>query len=171
MRDAVVVTYRVTDEEEPLEAVAANLAVVETTGAWPGAGDGTELFKRCMGSVVDVREEAPGCGEVDIALPLENFSLTSPFTDLYMEIATGYAPAKLTFREAQIRDVRLPAALLEQFPGPAWGAVRLRERMRESVGPGLLVGTIVKPVSGLTPAEVNALMHGARPSGKGPRRL
>ena len=153
MEDSILVTYRIAFHGA-LAAAAEEIASLETTGHWQGRGESTALFRRCQGWVVDVREEGPGEGEVDVALPTVNLSNNSPFTDLYMAIASGAFPALLEFDKAQIVDIQLPAAFLDQFPGPGWGADRLIARFRETNPGPLMVGTIVKPVAGLTPVEV-----------------
>lgn len=155
IENSILATYYV-ETDKSLQEVADFLALHETTGPWQGQTQPTDLFQSCVGSVFAVRQKSPGVGEIDLLFPLRNIDLrTAPFEGIYMTLISGYAPAWLPLTKARMMDFQLPANALKYFPGPKFGIHGIR-RLLEVQADELIIGTIVKPVSGLTPQEVAA---------------
>ncbi|OGV70208.1 MAG: hypothetical protein A3K19_16520 [Lentisphaerae bacterium RIFOXYB12_FULL_65_16] len=109
-------------------------------------------------------------GLVEIAYPLHFFDKRAdgrvPLAQLLMAIASEPASAFSFYEGAKVVDMRFPPALLTRFPGQTWPHRRVREylRLRDDEP---LIGTIVKPKTGLTPelfskCIVEAARAGAR---------
>lgn len=151
MSTSFTATYEIRSQRAPHE-IAAFLADMETTGSWPHATPPTPLFRACRGSVASVAPVGGGASRVEIEFPLVNLNLDEPFQGVWLSTTSGYAPAALDF-EARLVGLDLPADLLRAFPGPRFGRQGMRRLVGSEAGE-LLIGTIVKPVAGLTPEEV-----------------
>jgi ribulose 1,5-bisphosphate carboxylase large subunit-like protein len=145
-----------------LHRVAAEMVTLETTGQWMGLeGEPTPLFTACRGEVVEVREQAPGRGEVVLAFPLVNLNLEeAAFPGLWLTMVGGGTHALKLYEKSRLVDFRLPDSALRYFPGPRFGPEGTRRLL--GLGPNdLIVGTIVKPTAGLTPEQVAAICYEA----------
>jgi ribulose 1,5-bisphosphate carboxylase large subunit-like protein len=153
-----VATYYI-EAKPPLAEVAETIAEIESTGKWLGTGTPTALFERCRAQVGDIREAAPGQGEIDILFPLENIDWEfGAFPGLWLTMVGGGTHALLLYEKSRLLDFQLGEATLRHFPGPAFGQQGMRDLMGAKAG-DLLIGTIVKPTAGLTPAEVADLCY------------
>lgn len=153
--NSVLATYYV-QTEQPLELVAEHFAYHETTGYWQAQSEPTELFSQCVGSVHEVRDLGGGEAEISIYLPLKNLNLEeAPYESVNMALTSGYAPAWLPLTKSRLVDFQLPESVLPYYAGPKFGIDGIR-RLLNAGEHELIVGTIVKPVAGLTPAEVAA---------------
>lgn len=157
-------TYYI-EAQQDLQQVAETIADIESTGKWLGTGEPTELYKKCRAHVADVRETAPGKGEIDIHFPVINLNLEeAAFPGLWLTMIGGGTHALLAYEKSRLMDFTLPDEVLAAFPGPGFGPEGIRERM--GAGPDeLLIGTIVKPTAGLTPAEVADICYQAASGG------
>ncbi|MFH0795918.1 MAG: RuBisCO large subunit C-terminal-like domain-containing protein [Candidatus Omnitrophota bacterium] len=116
------------------------------------------------------KKEQVESGIVTIAYPLAFFDKTSdgtfPLAQLMMAIASEPVSAFSFYRGARITDVRLPKELKKRLPGARWPHRRVREYLH--IRPDEpIIGTIVKPKTGLTPelfsrAVVEAALAGAK---------
>ena len=116
------------------------------------------------------RKEGVESGAITIAYPLAFFDKTGdgtfPMAQLMMAIASEPVTAFSFYRGAKITDIRLPEELKKRLPGVLWPHKRVREYLK--IGPAdPIIGTIVKPKTGLTPelfsrAVVEAALAGAR---------
>ena len=126
-----------------------------------GTGEPTELYLQCRAQVGEIREITPGQGEVDILFPTVNLNLEeAAFPGLWLTMIGGGTHALVAYEKSRLLDFRLPSHVLEYFPGPRFGP----DGTREWLGAGadeLLIGTIVKPTAGLTPAEVADICYQA----------
>ena len=108
-------------------------------------------------------------GIVTIAYPLMFFDKTStefPFAQLMMAIASEPFSAFTFYQGAKIIDVRFPEELIAKFPKRIWSNRKVREYL-ELDDSDPIIGTIVKPKTGLTPhlfssCVVEAALAGAR---------
>lgn len=158
--NSILATYYV-ETEHPLDEVAEHFAYHETTGYWQAQTPPTELFKSCVGSVYEVREVKPGAAEITIFLPLKNLNLDeAPYESINMALISGYAPAWLPLTKSRLVDFQIPDHALSYYPGPGFGVQGIRQLLGVDEKT-LIIGTIVKPVSGLTPAEVAADVYEA----------
>lgn len=124
---------------------------------------GLKLFKYS-------RKESVESGMVTIAYPLALFDKVGerefPMAQLMMAIAGEPVSAFSFYRAAKIADIRLPDVLEKRLPCIRWPHKRVRKYL--GIGPSQpIIGTIVKPKTGLTPelfsrAVVEAALAGAR---------
>jgi ribulose-bisphosphate carboxylase large chain len=164
-----------------LEHAAEVMAGEQSTGTFmrvPGETD--ELRERHAARVENIREldsaavpSLPGAGipkntnaapvyrraEVTLSWPLSNMGVSLP--NLLATIAGNLFELK-PFSGLRLLDVKLPPAFLDKYQGPQFGVPGTRELSGVFDRP--LVGTIIKPSVGLTPAAtaemVNALAEG-----------
>ena len=180
---AVEVTYYFSvDHEGPALAGLANAAkmVLEhgTLKAWHNEGDPSAVkpadYDDYMSWALDLclLEQGAGweAGLARIAYPLTFFDKRSdrqpPLSQLFMAAASEPYSAFSFYRAAKIVDMKLPAELQSRFVGLRWPHDRVRAYL------GLaddepIIGTIVKPKTGLTPelfsrSVVQAAVAGAR---------
>lgn len=158
--DSVLATYYI-ETKEDLHSVASMIAEIETTGKWSASGDPTPLFQQCHGEVCEVRELAPGKGEIDLLFPLINLNLEqAAFPSLWLTMVGGGTHALRTYSKSRLLDFHLPAQALTHFPGPRFGIDGTRRLLGVSADEAL-IGTIIKPTAGLTPAEVAEICYEA----------
>jgi ribulose 1,5-bisphosphate carboxylase large subunit-like protein len=151
-------TYYI-ESRQDLQSVAQMIADIETTGGWSGPGEPTELFQQCHAQVGAIREVEPGKGEIDILFPTTNLNLEeAAFPGLWLTMIGGGTHALLAYDKSRLIDFKLPAHVLEHFPGPAFGPDGIRMLMGARADE-LLIGTIVKPTAGLTPGEVAEICY------------
>jgi ribulose-bisphosphate carboxylase large chain len=92
-------------------------------------------------------------GEVEIAFPIDNVG-ASLSTLLATVAGNLFELGEVT--ALRLLDLDLPAGYAEQFPGPQFGVPGTREKAGVHGRP--LIGTIIKPSIGLTPAQTAALV-------------
>jgi ribulose 1,5-bisphosphate carboxylase large subunit-like protein len=164
--DSVLATYYI-ESKQRLADVARTVAEIETTGKWLGQGPASVLFHQCKGEVADVKETSPGVGTVSILFPLRNLDLEhAAFSSLWLLMVGGGTFALVDYEKSRLVDFVLPGWAYRHFPGPKFGVAGTRHllSMKDSE---LIIGTIVKPTSGLTPEQVarmcmDAAMAGVR---------
>ncbi len=182
---SVEVTYwfEVVHRGEPMAGlVTAAKMVLEhgTLKPWHQEGDASfpkpSGYDELMSWATDVvllghngREEVES-GLVKIAYPLAFFDKRSdgkvPLAQLLMAIASEPFSAFSFTQGARIVDVAFPPEMLSRFPARRWP----HSRVRQYLGLGAdepIIGTIVKPKTGLTPeifsrSVVDAALAGAR---------
>ena len=163
--DCLVMSIYLSSTKHSLSELGRMLADIETTG---GAGDkASPMLRRCTGRVLDVKEERAGVGVVQLGLPLENLNwdnASSAFASMYLYMIGGASMAWMEYEQSKLLDFSLPDKALAIFPGPRWGAAGSRKWLHAAAA-DLLVGTIVKPTAGLTPAEVAHLCGQATEGG------
>lgn len=158
--DSLLATYYI-ETQGDLRRVAEHMVELETTGSWQGAGRPTELFERCRGEVYSIDEVEPGKGTVSCLFPLINLNLEeAAFPSLWLTMVGGGTHALNTYEKSRLLDFDLPEAALRYFPGPRFGIEGTR-RILSMAEDELIVGTIVKPTSGLTADEVAAICYEA----------
>ena len=144
-----------------LHRIAAEMVELETTGRWMGSGEPTSLFQACRGEVAEVREHTPGSGEVDLAFPLANLNLEeAAFPSLWLTMVGGGTHALKIYEKSRLVDFHLPDSAYRYFPGPRFGPEGTRQILGLDSGE-LIVGTIVKPTSGLAPEQVAEICYEA----------
>ena len=147
------------ETKKDLREVAQSLATIEATGKWSGPGAQTELFGRCTGGVDEITELRPGAGYVTLSLPMENFNMEeSAFSSLWVYMVGGATHAMIDYEKSRLVDFDLPPSYNKYFIGPMWGVKGTKEYLGVPEGEPV-IGTIVKPTSGLTAGEV-AVMCG-----------
>jgi ribulose-bisphosphate carboxylase large chain len=151
----------------PLLEAAAVMAGEQSTGTFVRvAGETDELRERCgahIESLVELGEATapslPGASapqsaidrrrtaEVTLSWPLHNFGPSLP--NLLAAIAGNLWELK-PFSGMRLLDVALPPQFLERYRGPQFGVVGTRNLTGVRARP--LIGTIIKPSVGLSPA-------------------
>jgi ribulose-bisphosphate carboxylase large chain len=177
-----VLYYFSVDHEGPALAGLANAAkmVLEhgTLKPWHSEGDSSMRKPAAYDSFmswatgIQLLEGGPGweAGLVTIAYPLAFFDKRDdgrvPLGQLLMAIASEPYSAFSFYRGAKIVDIRFPPSLRKRFPGLSWPHDRVRSYL-ELAEDEPIIGTIVKPKTGLTPelfsrSVVEAARAGAR---------
>jgi ribulose-bisphosphate carboxylase large chain len=181
--DSVEVTYYFcVDHDGPAMAGLENAAkmVLEhgTLKPWHNEGDPSVQKPAEYDSFmswatgISLIEQGPGweAGLVSIAYPLEFFDKRAdgkvPLSQLMMAAASEPYSAFSFYRAAKIVDMRFPDSLLRRFTGVRWPHERIRSYL-ELGADEPIIGTIVKPKTGLTPelfsrSIVEAAKAGAR---------
>jgi len=159
----------------PLEQAAEIMAGEQSSGTFtrvPGETD--ELRERHGARVESIRELSPAQGpslpgaglpkeqggpvvyrraEVWLSWPLENMGPSLPNA---LATVAGNLYELKPFSGLRLLDVRFPEAFLEVYPGPQFGVAGTRRLSGVERLP--LVGTIIKPSVGLSPAETAELV-------------
>lgn len=160
------VTYRI-ETAGSIEALAAKIASDQSTGTFIEVpGETAELKTRCAAQVAAIRPLAPSDvpgfpsteagpfrrAEVDILFPLEVVG-----TDIaaLLTICLGGVFSIRGLTGIRIVDLDLPPAFVRAHPGPAFG-VDGSQRLTGVQGRPL-IGTIIKPNLGLSPADSAAI--------------
>ncbi len=168
--DRVVATYAI-ETSLPLEHAAEVLAGEQSTGTFVRVARETDDVRaRFAAQVVDVTEvpltgSAPLPGAVGdpavrrravlrLSFPLDNFGPSIP--NLQAAVAGNLFEIK-ELAAVKLLDLDLPQAFADRYTGPRYGL----DGTRELVGrpSGALIGTIVKPSIGLSPAELGEVVE------------
>jgi len=155
-KDHIVATYFIhTIESTNIEKSAQEIARLQTSGE-RYTGNGTRLQKSTgyfLDSIPFNSEKTVGL--VRIAFPVVNIWDTRHNTIYSSEILHIIASAvQFDFPknvDIKLVDVSMSEEIISAFPGPAFGAKRLRETTE--YGSGVAFGTIGKPKTGLTADE------------------
>jgi ribulose-bisphosphate carboxylase large chain len=183
--EAVEVTYwfEVVHDGKPMAGlVNAARMVLEhgTLKPWHQEGDSAlrkpDGYDDYMSWATDVRllgwnkAEGVESGLVSIAYPLRFFDTRDdggvPLAPLFMAMASDPFSAFSFTQGARIVDVAFPPGMLARFPRRRWPHSRIREYLGLDTDEPI-IGTIVKPKTGLTPelfsrSVVEAALAGAR---------
>ncbi len=151
--DSIVATYYI-EAKGDLAKVAQELVVLETTAPWVAATEPTDLYRQSVGEVLKVNQIAPGRGYISLLYPISNMDIEeSAFPCLWLSMIGGPTFALASYEKSRLVDFSIPQAMMNKFPGPAFGISGTRELVGLT-NDELMVGTIVKPTAGLTPEEV-----------------
>jgi ribulose-bisphosphate carboxylase large chain len=166
MSDRIEARYWI-ETAHPLERAAEIMAGEQSTGTFirvPGETDELrEAHAARVERITDLGEVAaaslPGSGqpkdgpglrrsaEVTLSWPLANMGPSLP--NLLATVAGNLWELK-PFSGMRLLDIRLPPAFLERYQGPRFGVEGTRRLCGVAEGP--IIGTIIKPSVGLTPA-------------------
>lgn len=174
--------FELETDESPLKALAdAAKMLIEhgTVKPWSLEGDKgvpkPDGYDDNMSWVTDLRllgyngAEGMESGIVSIAYPLVFFDRGEralPLAALLTAVASEPGSAFTFYRGARIVDIRFGPDFLKRFPGVSWPHSRVRRYLGLEDGEPI-IGTIVKPKTGLTPelfsrCVVDAACAGAR---------
>ena len=161
--DGVVATYFLALRTKTLDEIGAEFSYHATSGIKkPPAGS---LLAECTGTTVGVdRFDSTGrLGLLHMSYPLKMLlnahgSLTS--CDLLHTVAGAIVFDVFENQDSRLVSLRIPDAVLQTFPGPAYGPHALRQRHGFSAHEPVF-GTILKPTAGITPDQVGALVEEA----------
>ncbi|MBU4286268.1 MAG: hypothetical protein KKD76_05105 [Verrucomicrobia bacterium] len=183
--DNVKVTYyfEVVHQGKPMEGLTNAAQMVLDHGTlkpWAKEGDVSRQkprdYDEFMSWATDIRllgynaRQGVESGLVTLAYPLHFFDKRTDgkisLAQLLIGIASEPFSAFSFLQGAKIVDVRFPRAMLKRFPGQSWSHRRVRDYLHlDDDEP--IIGTIVKPKTGLTPelfsrCVVEAAAAGAR---------
>ncbi|GAB4329800.1 MAG: hypothetical protein Kow0069_37390 [Promethearchaeota archaeon] len=143
---------------QALYRAALETTAEETTGTWdpdlktiePGAmnADSERNMGALQGRVIGIN---PRTGVVACALPVEGFEPGS-LPQLSSVIIGNYTGMTSQSNAVRLEDVEVPVEYAETFPGPALGPEGIWDKLGLPHGTPLM-GTIVKPKTGLSPAD------------------
>jgi ribulose-bisphosphate carboxylase large chain len=168
--DRISATYWI-ETSLPLEAAAATLAGEQSSGTFVAVPGETEELKHRFAARVEritpreaVNEPSlPGCrggagnyqrAEVVVSWPVENFGWNLP---ALVSTVQGNLYELAQFSGLKLMDLELPDAWCAHFRGPRFGIAGCRELTGVENRP--LIGTIIKPSIGLTPAQTARLVE------------
>ena len=173
MKDVIVARYLI-ETPHPVEAAAEAIAGEQSCGTFVAVpGETEELRARARARVASItilgsasepslpgsrppREHTGpikyGRAEVTIEFPLDNVGLNLP-TLLATLCGNLYELSQLS--GIKLLDLELPEAFADRYPGPQFGVAGTRRLAGVQDRP--LIGTIVKPSVGLTPAQTATL--------------
>jgi len=154
VNDSLKATYYI-ETKKDLKKIAEFLVEIETTSSW-GRKDipPTKLFNECKGEVLEVNEIEKGRGFISLLYPLKNFNLEeSAFASVWLAMVGGPTHALRDYEKSRLVDFILPDHAYKYFPGPSFGIKKTREYLKIAEGQPI-IGTIVKPTSGLSADEV-----------------
>jgi ribulose-bisphosphate carboxylase large chain len=166
--DRIVATYRV-ETPLPLEQAAGVLAGEQSSGTFVAVPGESEALKNRHGARVEKiveleRVDAPSLpgtrgggpfhrGELVVSWPAENVGWNLP---TLVSTLCGNLYELRQFSGLKLIDFDVPAVFAERYPGPHFGIEGTR-RLTDVQGRPL-IGTIIKPSVGLTPAQTASLV-------------
>ncbi len=150
----VVCKYRVTTDL-PMERAAEAIAAEQSTGTWTGIStlDRT-IFDHLGARITSIKGDL-----VTVEFPAEDFSIEIGSVPQILSVIAGNLFGLGALKGVRLEDVTFPKSILEQFKGPKFGAIGLREALNRPEKP--LVGTIVKPKIGLSPEKTAEYVYEA----------
>lgn len=171
--DPVIATYRI-ETALPIEQAAEMIAGEQSSGTFlPVPGETEELKARARAKVLDITHlesvsspSLPGAkqsqtgdrpiqqAEIKIAFPFDNFGANLP---TLLATVCGNLYELSDHSGCKLVDLELPAAFSARYPGPQFGVEGTRKLT--SVYDRPVIGTIVKPSVGLSPAQTAVLVR------------
>jgi ribulose-bisphosphate carboxylase large chain len=166
-------TYRI-ETARPLEEAAESMAGEQSSGTFVDVPGETEALRERHGARVERITELetvaeptlPGAdapdddeggytrAEVELSFPFENVGASLPN---FVTTVAGNLFELSPFSGLRLLDVEVPAELADAYPGPQFGIEGTREVVGVHDRP--IVGTIIKPSVGLSPAETADLVE------------
>lgn len=173
MTDRLTAFYRI-ETAYPLAEAAAVLAGEQSTGTFARVPGETDTLRarhaariEAIEPLEDVAEPSlPGAGVpagapaiyrralVTVSWPIDNMGPSLP--NVLATVAGNLYELK-PFSGLRLEDLRLPPAFLEVYDGPQFGVAGTRRLAGVAAGP--IVGTIIKPSVGMSPAETAATVE------------
>jgi ribulose-bisphosphate carboxylase large chain len=156
----IVATYVVASRAHRVETVGGEISY-HMTSSVRNPAPGT-LLAKCTGEVLAAEpwDSTGRCGLVWVGFPVKMMQQEDGkvYTTDLLHLAAGEGAFGLTdHSDLQLAHVEFPPAVLATFPGPAFGAAGVRKATCFPPGRPMF-GTILKPTSGITPAQVGALV-------------
>lgn len=168
-RFVIATYYCATPRTTNMMKFAAALAVEQTTGTWIKVpGETEEVRERCIGRVVGVYE-APSYQIgvpadvterqfiIRIAYPWQNFG--AQFAMMLSTVIGNISSSG----KVKLIDLEFPKSFLDQFQGPKFGVQGIRDLLGVYDRP--LLNNMIKPCTGLDPAETAKLAYEAAVGG------
>lgn len=155
----------------PVEKAAAVLAGEQSSGTFVAVPGETEELKQRFAARVEKITELDSVGtpaiptgrkpaatyrraHVSVSWSIENFGTNLP---AIVSTVQGNLYELAQFSGLKLLDLDFPASFAAKFRGPAFGVAGCRRLTGVTGRP--LIGTIIKPSIGLTPAQTAAMVH------------
>ncbi len=141
-------------KSELFEEAAGTIAAESSTGTWTKVYSGKDsgihlaLKKRALAYDLDYEKQM-----FKIAYPIDLFELDN-ISGLLAGVAGNIAGMKM-LSGLRVYDIKFPKAMVEKFPGPAFGVSGIRKLLNKPHGP--LIATVPKPKIGRTDVEQGKL--------------
>ena len=174
MNERILATYHI-ETAHPLEQAVTAMAGEQSSGTFVAVPGESDALRARHGAQVERITELdvvadpslPGArapknvsqpvsyqrAEVVLSFPLEN---VGPSLPTLMSTVAGNLYELGQFSGLRLIDIELPAAFAEAYPGPQFGIAGTRRLANVYHRP--LIGTIIKPSVGLSPAETADLV-------------
>ena len=158
----IVGTYFAVSRAHSLREVGEAISYHMTSGAHhPPPGS---LLAECTGQVLatDAFDSTGRVGLIWVGFPVKmmRYDDGSVYSSDVLHLMAGEGVFGLTDHlDVQLAHLEMPDSVLATFPGPAYGADGIRQAASFPAGVPMF-GTILKPTSGITPAEVGELVRG-----------
>ncbi len=175
MDDRIVAKYWI-ETPFPVVLAAETMAGEQSSGTFTRLANETDELRAAHGARVEriveldevaqaslpIRPLPPGMrdgarfrrAEVTLSWPIANLGASLP--NLLATIAGNLFELR-EFSGLRLLDIALPAAFAEVYRGPQFGSAGTRKLVGVADGP--LIGTIIKPSVGLSPAQTAALVR------------
>jgi ribulose-bisphosphate carboxylase large chain len=141
----LLVAFKITARgDTPFDEAAAAVAAESSTGTWTEVSMDDGLAFELRARVYRIDD-----GVAWIAYPLELFEAGSIPNILSSVVGNVFGFKAVS--GLRLLDMRIPEALVDTFPGPAYGMAGVREKL--NVHGRALTGSTIKPKLGLSPAE------------------
>ncbi|HVU33996.1 MAG TPA: ribulose-bisphosphate carboxylase large subunit family protein [Opitutaceae bacterium] len=174
--DRVVARYLIETPRE-IEAAAAALAGEQSSGTFVAVPGETDELKARFAARVEKIEplesvtnpSLPGArggggtyrrAEIEVSWSVENFGANLP---TLVSTVQGNLYELAQFSGLRLLNLRLPESFVAHFRGPKFGVEGCRELTRVTGRP--LIGTIIKPSIGMTPAQTAELVRALAEAG------
>ncbi len=142
----VVCKYKVSTDL-PMEKAAEAIAAEQSTGTWTGISTlDRSVFDHLGARITSIEGDI-----VTAEFPVDDFSIEVGSVPQILSVIAGNLFGLGSLKGVRLEDVTFPKAITEQFKGPKFGAEGIRKALDRPEKP--LVGTIVKPKIGLSPAK------------------
>ncbi len=142
----VVCKYRVTTDL-PIEGGAEVIAAEQSTRTCTGIStlDHT-IFDHLGARIISIEGDL-----ITAKFSVDDFSIKVGSVSQILSVVTGNLFGLGALKGVRLKDVTFPNSILEQFKGPKFGVIGLKEALNRPEKP--LVGTIMKPKIELSPEK------------------
>jgi 2,3-diketo-5-methylthiopentyl-1-phosphate enolase len=155
--DYVIATYLISANTKDCFQFAGELAAEQSTGSWIRLPlETVDMMNRHGGKAIhyfevpDYEYENPGGKRtfvLEVAFPTENFGSQVPM------LLTSVVGVISMMGDLKLVDLTFPKKYLAGFPGPKFGMEGIRNYLNVYDRP--LIGSVVKPCTGLTPQQTS----------------
>jgi len=145
--------------------VARKMARDETTGDWIGQEKPTQLFLNSQADVYKIERFGPSEGVIYVRSPISNLNLETDLLYQIMMLTIGGPVLEFVYYdEIAFLDFDLPDTVLEKLSGPRFG-IKGTRKLLSIPDDELIMGTIIKPCTGLSAEEVGEKCYQAARGG------
>jgi len=145
--------------------VARKMARDETTGDWIGQEKPTQLFLNSQADVYKIERFGPSEGVIYVRSPVGNLNLETDLLYQIMMLTIGGPVLEFVYYDrVAFLDFDPPDTVLEKLSGPGFG-IKGTRKLLSIPDDELIMGTIIKPCTGLSVEEVGEKCYQAARGG------